>query len=276
MTSVHIPWRKGTGLQEEPEPHSSADPIAGVGGQSLALRGEAWPVAPTHGPKSIILGQEQIKQRCFLEAVSITPVTLECCGWDPKLHPCWKLAGPAERRVTHRGRGRQDILDGTKVPCVACLDVSGRQLGALLGVWSACRGNLRQRGPSTLWLGQCGSSQNLVGSPATKPSAVPEKDFGPLCSLSTGLREGVARGRATVDWNHIVRPAQGNTNTHQVPSQEGDGATVAMYILEHTNTRREGVPRGDWVRSVSAKLRKQDLGTAGFPKAERCPPQNSG
>lgn len=48
MNSVHMPWRKETGLQEDAEPHSSADPIAGLSGQSLALGGEAWPVAPIH------------------------------------------------------------------------------------------------------------------------------------------------------------------------------------------------------------------------------------
>lgn len=73
---------------------------------------------------------------------------------------------------------------------------------------------------------------------AAEPPAMPEGDFGPLGSLSTGLREGVARGRATFDRNHIVRPAQGNTNMYQVPSQEGNGAAVAVYILEHINTWR--------------------------------------
>lgn len=87
----------------------------------------------------------------------------------------------------------------------------------------------------------------------------------------------MGRARATVDRNHIVRSAQGNTNTHQVPSQDGDGATVAMYRYSGAHKyREEGVLWGGWVRSVSAKLRKQDMGPAGFPKVERCLPQNSG
>lgn len=85
----------------------------------------------------------------------------------------------------------------------------------------------------------------------------------------------MARGRATVERNHIVRPAYGSTNTRQVPSQEGDGAAVTVYILEYINTGRRGVPPGAWVSSFSAKLRKQDSRPTGFPK-ERCLPQNSG
>lgn len=47
MNSVLMPWWKAKGLQEDPEPHSSADSIAGVSDQSLVLGGEARAVAPT-------------------------------------------------------------------------------------------------------------------------------------------------------------------------------------------------------------------------------------
>lgn len=77
----------------------------------------------------------------------------------------------------------------------------------------------------------------------------------------------MARGRATVDWNHIVRPAQGNTNTHQVPSQEGLGVTVAVYILEHIKYREEGCALGRVGEECFCQAEKTRLGTWRLPQS---------
>lgn len=52
----------------------------------------------------------------------------------------------------------------------------------------------------------------------------------------------MARGRASVDWNHAVKPAKDNTRTFQMPFQAGGGA------------RREGRGAGEEV--LKGEVRK--------------------
>lgn len=78
----------------------------------------------------------------------------------------------------------------------------------------------------------------------------------------------MARGRATVDRNHIVRSAQGNTNTHQVPSQDGD---VCRYSRAY-KYREQGVLWGRWVgEECFCQAEKTGHGACRCPQSREVP-----
>lgn len=83
-----------------------------------------------------------VRHSCYPGALCLGPCAASL------LEASWTLLNTGS--PTEAGEGL-DVLNGTRVPRVASLDVPGQQLGALLGVWSANRGNQRQRGPSFVW-----------------------------------------------------------------------------------------------------------------------------
>lgn len=83
---------RATGRATDYEPRSSAGPAAGVSGQTLASgEGSLTNCSYTLTPKCQWDKSRLSRGTSFRPHSS--PLSAESWGWEPGLHPCWKLAG---------------------------------------------------------------------------------------------------------------------------------------------------------------------------------------